>query len=503
MPNSQKCSKTRGGGEGFDVVIGKTPYVSHVPIFCKDYLKYKKDSISTFCGFFILFYELSEKIMRKGGVLSLITSNSFLKAEYGRNIREYLCKHTTILEVINIENTQIFSDATVNTVILSLQKDKLDKEALIVSSCFKGNDFMKYINDNKFYYSQNIFSSNSWGLQNMKNINIINKIKDDNKTLEHYSTKIRLGIATGDNNVFVINDEQRSDFIKKNEYNKNIIKPILRGRDIERYYYNSENLFLLLTKNGVDVKSEYPDIYEYLDSFGDKFKKRGAKGEHWSNLRACSFFDDFKLEKIVWIELSDRGRFTIVTDEIYLLNSAYFLLSPKEFNSKFLLSLLNSKLIEFYLKHIANTSGAGTLRWINNYVKDFPIPEIPLTEQQPFIDKADTMLALNGELQSLLAKFGRMLCREFGLDKLSKRLGAWHTLDFDDFIKELDKELKKHKQKLTLSQKAEWEDYFVKEQAHAHALQQQINTTDDTLNAMVYALYGLGDDEIALIEQGQ
>jgi hypothetical protein len=91
-------------------------------------------------------------------------------------------------------------------------------------------------------------------------------------------------------------------------------------------------------------------------------------------LRACSFFDDFKKEKICWIELSDEPRFTLSKEEIYLLNSAYFMLPPDEISSKYLLGILNSKINHFFLSNLANTSGVGTLRMINAYVKQIPIP---------------------------------------------------------------------------------------------------------------------------------
>nr|WP_289781679.1 TaqI-like C-terminal specificity domain-containing protein [Dysgonomonas mossii] len=135
------------------------------------------------------------------------------------------------------------------------------------------------------------------------------------------------------------------------------------------------SLKILLTKNGVDV-SKYPSVYKHLDSFGDSFKQRGAKGQHWTNLRACAFFDDFKLEKIVWIELSDMGRFAICREEVYLLNSAYFLIPPKGYSSEVITAILNSLVIHFVLHSIAESSGTGTARWINNNVKEFPIPFI-------------------------------------------------------------------------------------------------------------------------------
>ena len=171
------------------------------------------------------------------------------------------------------------------------------------------------------------------------------------------------------------------------------IKPILRGRDISRYGYTLAGQYILLAKNGVNVEQDYPEIYEHLDSFGDRFKNRGAQGQHWTNLRACSFYDDFKKEKIVWIELTDQGRFALCDEEIYLLNSAYFLLPPQGVDSKFLLGVLNSSVIRFYLGLIAETSGMGTSRWINNYVKEFPIPMSPRSQQTQIIKLVNEILA--------------------------------------------------------------------------------------------------------------
>ena len=189
-----------------------------------------------------------------------------------------------------------------------------------------------------------------------------------------------------------INEEKKNDFIALDPDNEKIIKPLLRGRDIKKYAHDNPNLYILLTRNEVNVEKEYPIIFNYLDSFGDKFKNRGAKGKHWSNLRACSFFGDFQKEKIIWIELSDENRFTLSENEIYLLNSAYFLIPPLNIKTRFLLGVLNSKLIKFYLHSIANTSGMGTYRWINVYVKEFPIPIISESEQAPIINLVDQIL---------------------------------------------------------------------------------------------------------------
>ena len=204
--------------------------------------------------------------------------------------------------------------------------------------------------------------------------------------------KIRLGIATGSNEAFLIDENKKQEFCERNPVNAEIIKPILRGRDISRYSYTLAEKYILLTKNGVNVQRDYPDIYEHLESFGDRFRNRGAQGQHWTNLRACSFYDDFEKEKIVWIELTDLGRFALCNEDVYLLNSAYFLLPPSGMDSKFLLGVLNSSTIRFYLGLVAETSGMGTSRWINNYVKEFPIPEATCEQQALIIELVDQIL---------------------------------------------------------------------------------------------------------------
>ena len=256
-------------------------------------------------------------------------------------------------------------------------------------------------------------------------------------SLEQLRTKIRLGIATGYNDAFLIDGDMREQLVDNNLKNSEIIKPVLRGKDIKRYSYVDPGLFVLLTRNDIDVKNSYPDIYAYLGSFGDKFKNRGARGWHWSNLRPCSFFDDFKKPKIIWIELTNQGKFALCEDEIYLLNSAYFLIPPQDINIKYLLSLLNSKAIGFYIRTIAITSGMGTIRWINNYVKEFPIPKISKQRQEIFnllVDLITYSLATgNYEKQNVIdSVIDGLICQLYFPDHMiEKQIDILHFVERD------------------------------------------------------------------------
>ena len=381
---------------GFDVVIGNPPYISHdkIPEKLKTEIRNHYQSYEPFADVYCYFIEKAIGLQNKQGILSFITSNSYLRAEYGAPIRKLLKNENMLLRVLNIEDSQVFESVIVNVAIIVSRKSTnlTDDFCIVVNSPFSGNSFEDFIKNNGFHYPQTYFNSRSWNLVEPKFVELQKKLESSGKTLEQLMTKIRLGIATGSNEAFLIDEDKKREFCERNPVNAEIIKPILRGRDISRYSYTSVGQYILLAKNGVNVQRDYPDIYEHLESFGDRFRNRGAQGQHWTNLRACSFYDDFKKEKIVWIELTDSGRFALCNEEIYLLNSAYFLLPPSGIESKFLLGVLNSSTIRFYLNLIAETSGMGTSRWINNYVKAFPIPEATCEQQALIIGLVDQIL---------------------------------------------------------------------------------------------------------------
>ena len=382
--------------DGFDVTIGNPPYISHdkIPKQLKTEIRDRYQSYQPFADVYCYFIEKAIELQNQQGILSLITSNSYLRAEYGAPIRRLLQSKNMLLRVLNIEDSQVFESVIVNVAIIVSRKptNLTDDFCIVVNSPFAANSFEDFVKNNGFNYPQAYFNSRSWNLVEPKCVELQRKLESSGKTLEQLRAKIRLGIATGSNEAFLIDENKKWEFCERNPVNAEIIKPILRGRDIFRYSYTSAGQYILLAKNGVNVQRDYPDIYEHLDSFGDKFRNRGAQGQHWTNLRACSFYNDFKKEKIVWIELTDSGRFALCNEEVYLLNSAYFLLPPSGIESKFLLGVLNSSALRFYLSLIAETSGMGTSRWINNYVKEFPIPEAACDQQALIIELVDQIL---------------------------------------------------------------------------------------------------------------
>ncbi len=408
--------------DGFDIVIGNPPYISHDRILGKDAIKRTYRTWSPFADIYCYFTERGVLLLRFGGVLSFITSNSFIKADYGSPMRMLLGAENTLRALINIEGSQVFESAIVNTSIVIAQKGAhySDRNVIVTDASMESMSFSEFLIKRAFCLTSRRFASVRWILAPEMRLQVLDKIRAAGSSLEKQGAKIRLGIATGSNQAFLINEQKRAEFLSKNPQNDLLLKPIIRGRDIERYGYKQSGLYIILAKNGVDVKGQYPDIYEHLDSFGQAFKNRGAKGQCWWNLRACNFYDDFKKAKIVWIELTDRARFALCCEEVYCINSAYFMLPPPQYDSRVILGILNSATIDFFVKAFGETSGMGTVRWINNVVADIPIPCIPSKEQSHIATIVDRILAAkkvdpDADISGLEAKIDRLVYALYGL----------------------------------------------------------------------------------------
>jgi type II restriction/modification system DNA methylase subunit YeeA len=144
--------------------------------------------------------------------------------------------------------------------------------------------------------------------------------------------------------------------------------------------------------NNAPVKiDDYPAIKKHLDGYFVQLEKRGDKGLTPYNLRQCAYLKEFEKEKIVWADLSRSGNcFTFDDKNLYLQNTGYIMTGV---SLKYLIAVLNTKLILHYFDEINQKLDNTGWRWINQYVEILPIPKIPETEQQPFIKLVDKILA--------------------------------------------------------------------------------------------------------------
>ena len=440
---------------GFDIVVGNPPYVSAEYISEIEKTFYEKNYYSAYGrqNLYIIFYEKAINLLKENGNLGFITPYTILKNMYYKEIREYILKNTSILEIIDFKGITVFQDAGVDSIILLLKKEKRIEYDIKYINNIKAFETQVY--DINFFKSSQITEKDDLSIQFSKNEKLLNKILDhkDNLKLKEI-IDFKQGIITGGNKNFLVSEKLAN------------CEKVLTGTDFNRYKLFDSNQYIIY-----DIeKLHRPRKREIFES----------------------------KEKIL---LRQTGAFPICmldTNQYFTLDTVHNgILKQENFNIKYILSLLNSKFIKFIYENLINESGKIFAQVKIIYIDELPIKNIPLEKQQPFIEKADKMLSLNKELQDLSQKFQRMLLRKFDLEKLSTKLQEWYLLDFSDFIKEL----KRLKVKLSLSQESEWEEYFLEEKSKAIAVDSEIKNTDKEIDSMVYRLYDLTDEEIKIIEE--
>jgi type II restriction/modification system DNA methylase subunit YeeA len=173
-----------GSFVGFDVVIGNPPYISHDKIEYREYLKSTYKCFEAFADLYCYFFEKGISLLNSRGYLNFITSNSFLKAEYGKPLRDYFNEFGQFVQLINIEDAQIFEDAIVNTVVANFAKGRNDIKSQIVNQKYNiQNNFIDFIQNHSFDYTFKDFKIKSWNLAKPEQINLGRKISEMGKSL--------------------------------------------------------------------------------------------------------------------------------------------------------------------------------------------------------------------------------------------------------------------------------------------------------------------------------
>ena len=263
-------------------------------------------------------------------------------------------------------------------------------------------------------------NSDSWVILSPIEQSIKRKIEAVGTPLKDWDIQINYGIKTGYNDAFIINTEKRDEILSncqsedERTRTAELIRPILRGRDIKRYGYNWANLWLINTHNGIRGKLErvhiedYPAIKAHLDQYWDRISKRADKGDTPYNLRNCAYLEDFSKQQIVWIELSDEPKFSYAQN-VMSVNTVFFLTGEHVLH---ILGLLNSKLITWYFKHcIGTTSGVGTNRWLKYTIEQIPIAPINIGIEQLVNQICSNLYT------TIDRKIDDMVCKQYGLDE--------------------------------------------------------------------------------------
>lgn len=440
-----------GNFQGFDLIIGNPPYIRQEeikelkPNLAKNYKVYKGTS-----DIYTYFYELGFNILKSNGVLSFITSNKYTRAGYGEALREFLLKNVSILDYIDLNGVKVFDSATVDTSILSFEKLKsknssfrylaLDNE--ILKACGYSIDLCKDFKE----LSQKSLSKENFTFSDESTNSLKAKIERIGTPLKEWQgLNIYRGILTGYNEAFIISTEKRNEILEncKDEAEKErtakLIRKMLRGRDIKRYSYEWAGLWIIfipwhfpnvekpktMLENEQDLKEQYPSLYKHLLSHKERLSKRnkeetGIRYEWYCLQRwGANYYQEFEKEKIVWASVGHIEH-SFIPKDMLLQDTNYFFST----SNRYLLGILNSKPITYYLADIQTPLGnTGAFRNYKYNIEKLPIPKINSKNQKiadELVNSVDEILKAkeqdkNANTQELENKINSLVYKLYNL----------------------------------------------------------------------------------------
>jgi hypothetical protein len=391
-----------------------------------------------------------------------------MRANYGKPLRKFLLTKQ-IEEIVDFGDLPVFKTATTYPCIIRVSNNKPVKEFCV--SKVETLDFPSldgYVKEHRHPIDQQTLTEGGWTLGDKRTENLLKKLQNSGRPLEEYVMGQNYrGLVTGYNEAFVIDEKTRQRLIDEDPKSAPLIKPFVTGKEVKRYDVLKTDKYLIYIpwhfplhtdssivgaskKAEKEFRENYPAIYRHLSRFKDKLIARNtAETEiryEWYALQrfGSHYYTEFEKPKIMYPDIAPRGYFTLdVKGTFYCTNSVYMIISDQ----KYLLGLLNSKLITFYYSKVAALVRGGYLRFFNQYIEKLPIYTIDFDKPD---DKTrhDRMVTLVTEML----------------------------------------ELHKH-----LSQ--------AKTDQEKRLITQEIESTDRQIDSLVYGLYGLTTDEIAVIEE--
>ncbi len=387
--------------DGFDMVIGNPPYVRQEKI--KDLKPLFKKNYQCFTGvadLYVYFYERSIKLLKPEGIFAFITSNKWYRANYGENLREWMNRNTRILRIIDFGDADVFAAIAYPTIIIAKRR-KLPSPACGRGVGGEGETIqvMNWTQQHPVEAFPTIFAAESfsvpqaelkkegWQLEPPVKRRVLERIRAAGKPLSEYiGGKIYIGIKTAFNKAFVIDGPMKMHLIAEDPSSASIIVPFVRGRDVKRWCIEFSDQYLIRIESSEnkphpwsgkpETQAEsifaktYPAIYRHFNNFRQELIDRSDQGRYFWELRSCSYWDKFKISKVVWPDIALSPQFCW-TDDNSIIDMTAFIMTGIE---KWVLAVLNSATWFWYFSQFSSQIQNGYFRFKTQYCEQIPIP---------------------------------------------------------------------------------------------------------------------------------
>ena len=431
-----------GVNDGFDVVIGNPPYIQLQKDRGRAGKKYQNEKYETYArtgDIYQLFYERGCNLLKSGtGVLAYITSNSWLKAEYGKPLRRWFTNNHTPLCLIEM-GKDVFK-AIVDTSILVVRSRKSSPVTCRAVDIEQAGD--RFPPSADAWGTLNPEGEKQWMALSSVERSILEKMEAVGTPLRDWDISIYYGIKTGFNDAFIVSTSVRDQLIAEDPASEEILKPILRGRDIARYRANWAGLWLISTfpSLNLDIDS-FPAVKRHLLSFGkDRLAQEGRRLQGGRNSRkktpnawyelqdTCAYHEEFSRNKLFWMHMSPYGRFALGEQGV-MCNQKCFMITGQ--NLEYLCAVLNSTLITWLVRQTSVTTGMGLCQW-----DKFTVEKVPVIQPDD-----STMKWLNKAVGNLLESMhddNMLKANEIQLE-IDKAVFAMYGITTEEIAKLTDK----------------------------------------------------------------
>ena len=514
---------------GFDAIIGNPPYVRQELLGegLKRALKASYKAFDGMADLYVYFYEQGLRLLRPGGRMGYVVTNKWLKAGYAENLRGLFAEHAWLEFVADFGHAKhFFPDADVFPSVVVVRKpDRTEPTPENAEICVIPRDAVPRLGlagavaKAAFPLPRAMFTKENWVLEPKPVMDLLAKIRRNGVPLSEYAgVRPYRGLLTGLNEAFLIDGPTRDRLVGGGQSYAEIIKPYLRGQDIERWSSPASDLFMIVLKSSNNAawpwacaeneteaerifSNVYPALHRHMKKYEEWFdakenkqmglRHREDRGRNWWELRSCDYYDVFERPKILYVDITWSASFSLDLEGKYTNNTGYFIPS----DNRWLPAVLNAPVGWAYSWRRAQHGKDEALRYFTTFVETYPIPPRP----GDFIDDLVTSVsAAQGQVVAGRIAIRDWLRVEFGLEKSGASLSQPQELDADGFATAVRKALPK-------SRKLSAADIARLKQEHAATIEparraaQESLALEHRLSDLVNAAYGLTPEDIALM----
>jgi hypothetical protein len=500
---------------GFDVVVANPPYVRQELLTpYKPWLEQHYESYHGMADLYVYFYELGVRLLRPGGFMSYIVTNKWMKAGYAEPLRRFFRDKAWVRSVVDFGHAkQIFEEADVFPCIIVAEKPTSEEKPKTARLCtipreqLRIDDLSVQIEKEGAEMNVEQLGVESWQLEPQAVSSLLQKIRSTGKPLNAFAgVKPLRGIVTGCNEAFLINSKTRTDIIKVDPKSTEIIRPYLRGQDVNRWQSEWAETWIIFTRRGIDIEA-YPGVKAHLEKFKPQLEPKPAEwtGAEWAGRKAGSYkwfeiqdsidyWREFDKPKITYQEIQFHPSYALDTKGLYGNNKTFFAAC----SDLYLLAVLNSPLMWWhnwrYLPHMKDEALSPL---------GFLMEVLPIAEPTPAIRKAVEIavrraIDITASQQQTHRTVLDWLRVEYAIEKPSQKLQALTELDSNSFIAEV-KRIRGRKLPLTAPSLAALREEYARSIEPARTRTAEAQKLENELSDLVNQAYGLTAEEIALM----